>query len=135
VRHHRRARLTLACEMCNRAKGAQDIAVFLKKKPEVLKRLLVQAKAPLKDAAAVNATRWALYQRLRDIGLPVECGSGGLTKFNRSARNLPKTHWLDAAGVGKSTPETVRVSSIIPLLITANGCRQICLMDGTGFPR
>src|SRR5437868_1269110 len=67
VRHHRRARLTLACEMCNRAKGARDIAVFLKKKPEVLKRLLVQAKAPLKDAAAVNATRWALYQRLRDI--------------------------------------------------------------------
>ncbi len=129
--------LTLACEKCNRAKGAQDVAVFLKKKPDVLKRLLAQAKAPLKDAAAVNSTRWALYQRLKDIGLPVECGSGGLTKFNRSTRHFPKTHWLDAACVGKSTPETVQVKGIIPLLITANGhgCRQMCLMDGTGFPR
>src|SRR5258707_15881040 len=38
--------LTLACETCNRAKGTQEIAVFLKKKPEVLKRILAQAKAP-----------------------------------------------------------------------------------------
>jgi 5-methylcytosine-specific restriction endonuclease McrA len=129
--------LTLACERCNRAKGTQDIAVFLKKKPAVLKRILAQAKAPLKDAAAVNATRWALYDRVKDIGLPVECGSGGLTKFNRQTRHFPKTHWLDAACVGKSTPETVRVKGIIPLLITATGqgCRQMCLMDGQGFPR
>ncbi len=129
--------LTLACEQCNLAKGTQDIAVFLRKKPEVLGRILAQAKAPLKDAAAVNATRWALYERVKDIGLPVECGSGGLTKFNRSTRNFPKTHWLDAACVGKSTPETLQVKGIIPLLITANGhgCRQMCLMDGTGFPR
>lgn len=129
--------LTLACEKCNRAKGSQDIVVFLKKKPEVLTRLLAQAQAPLKDAAAVNATRWALYRRLKDIGLPVECGSGGLTKFNRSTRNFPKTHWLDAACVGKSTPQILQVKGIVPLLITANGhgCRQMCLMDGTGFPR
>ncbi len=129
--------LTLACEKCNLAKGTQDIAVFLKKKPDVLKCILAQAKAPLKDAAAVNATRWALYARLKDIGLPVECGSGGLTKFNRSTRNLPKMHWLDAACVGKSTPETLQVKGIIPLLITANGhgCRQMCLMDEAGFPR
>ena len=81
--------------------------------------------------------KWALYERLKDIGLPVECGSGGLTKFNRSARHFPKTHWLDAACVGKSTPETVRVKGIIPLLITAtgHGCRQMCLMDGSGLPR
>ncbi len=129
--------LTLACEKCNRAKGTQDIAVFLKKKPEVLKRILAQAKAPRKDAAAVNTTRWALYERLQDLGLPVECGSGGLTKFNRSIRNFPKAHWLDAACVGKSTPETVQVKGIVPLRITANGhgCRQMCLMDEAGFPR
>ncbi len=129
--------LTLACEKCNLAKGTRDIAVFLKKKPSVLKRILALAKSPLKDAAAVNSTRWALYKRLRDLGLPVECGSGGLTKFNRSSRNLPKTHWLDAACVGKSTPGTLQVKGVVPLLITANGrgCRQMCLMDGTGFPR
>jgi len=129
--------LTLACEQCNRAKGTQDIARFLQEKTDVLKRILAQAKAPLKDVAAVNATRWALYQRLQDIGLPVECGSGGLTKFNRQTRHFPKTHWLDAACVGKSTPLALKVEGIIPLLITAtgHGCRQMCLMDGTGFPR
>jgi 5-methylcytosine-specific restriction endonuclease McrA len=53
--------LTLACEKCNLGKGAQDIAVFLKKKPDLLKRILAQAKAPLKDAAAVNSTRWLRF--------------------------------------------------------------------------
>jgi 5-methylcytosine-specific restriction endonuclease McrA len=129
--------LALACEQCNRAKGTQDIAEFLKKQPHVLRRVLAQAKAPLKDAAAVNATRWVLYVRLKALGLPVECGSGGLTKFNRSTRNFPKTHWLDAACVGESTPETLKVKGIIPLLIAArgHGCRKMCLMDGAGFPR
>jgi 5-methylcytosine-specific restriction endonuclease McrA len=129
--------LTLACEQCNRAKDTQDIAVFLKKKPAVLKRILAQVKTPLKDAAAVNSTRWALYKRLKDIGLPVECGSGGMTKFNRQTRHFPKTHWLDAACVGESTPETLVVKGVTPLLITANGHgrRQACSMDGAGFPR
>jgi 5-methylcytosine-specific restriction endonuclease McrA len=129
--------LTLACERCNRAKGTLDISGFLKKKPTILEHILSQAKAPLKDAAAVNATRWALYERVKDIGLPVECGSGGLTKFNRNARNFTKTHWLDAACVGKSTPEILVVKGVTPLLITAtgHGCRQMCLMDASGFPR
>src|SRR5450432_3640144 len=39
--------LTLACEKCNTAKGTQVIEVFLKKKPEVLKHILLQAKASL----------------------------------------------------------------------------------------
>jgi hypothetical protein len=127
----------LACERCNQSKGTQDLAVFLAKKPGRLKKILAQAQAPLKDAAAVNATRWALYHRLLGLGLPVECGSGGLTKFNRSKRALPKTHWCDAACVGKSTPERLRVKGVVPLLIKANGrgCRQMCLMDQHGFPR
>ncbi len=53
--------LTLACEKCNIAKGTQDIAVFLAKKPDVLKRILAQARSPLKEAAAVNATRWLRF--------------------------------------------------------------------------
>lgn len=68
--------LCLACEPCNRAKGTLDIRVFLAKKLDLLGRILAQAKAPLKDATAVNATRWALYERLKAIGLPIECGSG-----------------------------------------------------------
>ncbi len=129
--------LCLACEKCNLAKGTQDIALFLSSKPELLKRILAQAQAPLKDAAAVNATRWALFAQLKATGLPVECGSGGLTKFNRTMRDLPKDHWIDAACVGKSTPERLSLGDVVPLLITAegHGRRQMCLMDIFGFPR
>jgi 5-methylcytosine-specific restriction endonuclease McrA len=129
--------LALACEKCNRAKGTQDIAVFLKKKPEVLKCILATAKAPLKDAAAVNATRWQLFACLKASGLPVECSSGGVTKFNRITRMLEKAHWLDAACVGKSTPVVLDTRGIVPLLIKATGHpnRQMCSMDRYGFPR
>src|SRR5579885_14 len=129
--------LTLACEPCNRKKGKQDIKVFLKNKPDILKRILAQAKSSLKDAAAVNMTRWALYRRLQAIGMPIECGSGGRTKFNRTQRNLPKAHWIDAACVGASTPEVLITKDIKPLLIkaTGHGCRQMCTMNETGFPR
>ena len=129
--------LCLACEPCNKAKGTQDIQDFLAKKPEVLKRILAQAKTPLGDAAAVNSTRWALFERLKALGLPVECGSGGLTKFNRVTRTLEKAHWLDAACVGKSTPETLGIAGVKPLLIkaTGTGTRQMCRMDRYGFPR
>jgi len=71
------------------------------------------------------------------LGLPIECGSGGRTKYNRTVRELPKAHWVDAACVGESTPEHIKVRGIIPLSITAygHGCRQMCLMNKYGFPR
>lgn len=127
---------SLACEPCNLKKGKQDIKDFLKKKPDVLKRVLAQAKAPLKDAAAVNATRWALYERLKLLGLPIECGTGGRTKYNRVTRGLEKAHWLDAACVGKSTPEHFDEACVVPLLITANGhgTRAMCGTNKYGFP-
>jgi 5-methylcytosine-specific restriction endonuclease McrA len=129
--------LTLACEPCNIKKGDQDVQVFLANKSDVLKHILAQAKAPLKDAAAVNTTRWVLFERLQALRVPIECGSGGLTKFNRTIRGLPKAHWMDAACVGKSTPEQLHITDVVPLLITANGYgnRQMCLMDKRGFPR
>ncbi|HEY6409181.1 MAG TPA: RNA-guided endonuclease IscB, partial [Ktedonobacteraceae bacterium] len=129
--------LCLACEPCNLEKGTLDIQIFLAKKPDLLKRILATAKAPLKDAAAVNATRWKLYERLQALGLPIECGTGGRTKFNRVTRGLEKTHWHDAACVGASTPETLQIQGIMPLHIKAygHGCRQMCLMDKFGFPR
>ncbi|MBO0792992.1 MAG: HNH endonuclease, partial [Ktedonobacteraceae bacterium] len=76
---HRVSNLCLACDACNKAKGTQDIRVFLAKQPDLLERILAQARAPLKDASAVNTTRSALYERLKALGLPIECGSGGLT--------------------------------------------------------
>ena len=129
--------LALACHQCNQAKGNRDIREFLSGKPSVLDRILKQAKAPLTDAAAVNATRWKLYQQLKETGLPVEVGTGGQTKFNRTRLGLPKTHWLDAACVGKSTPDRLDVAVEKPLLVAAkgHGVRQRCRPDRYGFPR
>jgi 5-methylcytosine-specific restriction endonuclease McrA len=129
--------LTLACRGCNQRKGNQDIQTFLRKEPERLARLLCQLKTRLRDAAAVNATRWALYERLSALGLSMEGGSGGLTKYNRVKRGLPKTHWCDAACVGSSTPLSLVVKGVVPLQIQASGhgSRQMCSMDRYGFPR
>lgn len=133
---NRVSNLCLSCHNCNQAKGNKSVEEFLKKKPEVLKRVLAQAKAPLKDAAAVNATRWELHRRLESTSLPVEAGSGGLTKFNRKVRGIEKTHWTDAACVGVSTPKKLLIQGIKPLLISAkgHGTRQRCRPDKYGFP-
>ncbi|SKB13227.1 HNH endonuclease [Planktothrix sp. PCC 11201] len=131
---NRVSNLCLACEKCNIKKGTKNIEQFLAKKPDVLKRILSQAKRPLQDATAVNSTRWTLFNRLKETGLPVSTGSGGLTKFNRTRLNLPKTHWLDAACVGQV--ESLEVLTRKPLLIkaTGHGTRQMCRTDKFGFP-
>src|SRR5215510_15854034 len=123
--------LTLACEGCNQEKGTRTAAEF------GFPELEQQGKAPLKDAAALNATRWALWERLNGFGLPVETGSGGLTKYNRTRRELAKAHWIDAACVGKSTPAQVIIAGVTPLKIKATGhnSRQMCRLDKYGFPR
>lgn len=131
---NRISNLCLSCEKCNLKKGTQDIKEFLAKKPDVLKRILSQSKRPLKDATAVNSTRWALFNRLKEMGLPVSTGSGGLTQFNRTRLNLPQTHWIDAACVGRI--KTLKILTRKPLLIqaTGHGSRQMCRTDKYGFP-
>jgi 5-methylcytosine-specific restriction endonuclease McrA len=131
---NRISNLCLACDSCNKKKDTQEIEQFLAKKPDVLKRIQAQRKRPLKDAAAVNSTRWALLNRLKKTELPVTTGSGGQTKFNRTRLQLPKCHWLDAACVGKV--EELKVLTSQPLLIkaTGHGTRQMCGTDKFGFP-
>ena len=134
---NRVSNLTLACEPCNTKKGTQDLQDFLQHKPDVLTRILAHAKAPLRDASAVNSTRWALYERLQATGLPVECGTGGMTKFHRMSQGLDKAHWIDAACLGASTPDALFIDRVKPVLIkaTGHGTRQMCLMDKYGFAR
>lgn len=126
--------LCLACESCNQKKGTLDIEIFLAKKPEILKRILSQAKRPLKDAAAVNSTRWALFNALKATNLPVTTGTGGQTKFNRTRLGLEKRHYLDAACVGEVS--SLEVLTDRPLLIKCQGygTRQACRTDKFGFP-
>ena len=128
---NRVSNLALACHDCNNKKGTQTAAEF--GHPTVQ----AQAKRPLKDAAAVNATRWALYEQLAAIGLPLSAGTGGRTKYNRTNQQYPKAHWIDAACAGV-TGEHVHISAVIvPLRIRAmgRGSRQMCSVDKYGFPR
>ena len=134
---NRVSNLTLSCRDCNVKKTNSPVGEFLADKPEVLDKLKKQAKAPLKDAAAVNSTRYSLLERLKATGLPVETASGAFTKHNRSERQIPKTHWLDAACVGTSTPEVLHWQHVRPLAIKAigHGKRQVVGNDKYGFPK
>lgn len=121
-------------EKCNQKKGTQAIQQFLAKKPDILKCILSQAKRPLKDATAVNSTRWALLSRLKETGISVLTGSGGLTKFNRTRFKLPKTHWLDAACVGQAASLEILTNQPLLIKATGHGTRQMCRTDKFGFP-
>jgi len=122
--------LAISCGPCNQEKGSCTAEEF--GHPEVQ----AQARKPLKDAAVLNATRWVLFRRLQAIGLPLEIGTGGRTKYNRTQLGLPKAHWTDAVCVGE-LGEQVRVPpGLVPLQIraTGHGRRQRCGTDKYGFP-
>ncbi|MER6177374.1 RNA-guided endonuclease IscB [Streptosporangium sp. NPDC001681] len=127
--------LTLACIGCNQAKNATPIEEFLKGRPSLLARILRQAKAPLRDAAAVNATRWALWRALEATGLPVHTASGGRTKWNRSRTGAPKSHTLDALHVGELESVTAWPSTVLVVTATGRGSYARTTPDRYGFPR
>lgn len=127
--------LTLACAPCNLKKAAQDIALFLAKDPKRLAKIQAQAKRPLRDAAAVNATRWKLLNALKATGLTVRTGSGGLTKFNRSKLGIPKTHALDAVCVGEVGQVEGWKKPTLEIKATGRGSYQRTRLNRFGFPR
>lgn len=123
------ANLALCCHDCNAAKGNQTAVEF--GHPEVEER----AKRPLKDAAAVNATRFKLVEALRVFGLPIGTWTGGRTRWNRARFAVEKTHALDALCVGDLAG--VRPGRLKTLAITATGRGEHCCTNWTreGFPR
>jgi len=131
---NRVSNLTLACQSCNQQKGAQPVEAFLAKKPERSAKIKAQAKRPLKDAAAVNATRWALFNSLKGTGLPVEVASGGRTKFNRSRLGIPKTHALDAACVGDVDYVQNWEVPTLSIKVMGRGSYQRTRLNKFGFP-
>ena len=132
---NRVSNLTLACGPCNSKKAARDIKDFLAKDSVRLKRILAQAKAPLRDAAAVNSTRWALFNALKATGLAVETGTGGQTKWNRSRLGIVKTHALDAACVGTVYDVQGVNAPALRVTCTGRGSRCKTRLDQYGFPR
>jgi hypothetical protein len=103
--------------------------------PRFLNRILKNLQTPLKDAAAVNTTRWSLFEALKSLTLPLEVGSGGLTKWNRIRFQIPKTHALDAACVGKREDVQNWNCPILSIRCTGRGSYQRTRLTKYGFPR
>src|SRR5215471_16898481 len=95
---NRASNLVCACRKHNEEKGNLSLEEYSKLRGVDFSPIKAQAKKPLKA-----------------LDLPIETGSGGLTKFNRTRRDLPKAHWIDAACVGRETPEKLGLVNVHPL--------------------
>ncbi len=127
---NRASNLTLACGPCNLDKGNRTSTEY--GFPKIQK----QAKQPLRDAAAVNSTRHAIWNMLKGFDLPVNFWSGARSKKDRIGQGYDKAHWIDAACVG-DTGSNIHIPATKPLQAKAmgHGSRLFCRMGGFGFPR
>jgi 5-methylcytosine-specific restriction endonuclease McrA len=132
---NRVSNLTLACRSCNQRKANRDVVEFLAKDPKRLARIEAKRKAPLRDAAAVNSTRWALFHRLKATSLPVEVGTGGRTKWNRHRLSIPKAHALDAACVGEVRFVANWQIPVLKIQCAGRDSYQRTRLTKHGFPR
>jgi 5-methylcytosine-specific restriction endonuclease McrA len=140
--------LAIACHTCNKEKDNLLPDEWLKQlskskskiNQERFKRFSKIAKGikpSMRDAASMNTIRKELVKQLSGLGLPIELGSGGLTKYNRTNQHYTKEHWIDAACIGDSGETVIISSKIMPLNIKAmgHGSRQMCRVNKYGFPR
>ena len=138
--------LSLACRTCNQAKDnllpkewlqhlKASKSLINKKRYELFSKVVKGLKPTLRDSSAVNSIRKEIVRQFSHY--PLELGSGGLTKYNRTQQGYAKDHWIDAACVGVSGGDIVIPTSLIPLRIKAQGrgSRQMCRVDKYGFPR
>jgi 5-methylcytosine-specific restriction endonuclease McrA len=128
---NRISNLAIACRTCNQKKGNRTAQEF------GYPKIQAKAKLSLKDAAMMNATRWALYERLKATGLSIECGTGARTKMQRISHKLTKTHYYDAVCVGASTPANIFIDQEYAVVWSAKGrgSRKMCNTDKYGFPK
>jgi 5-methylcytosine-specific restriction endonuclease McrA len=126
--------LVPSCIRCNQAKGSMDVRSFVKDAAR-LSKILAQTKKSLSGAAAVNATRFALHATLVATGLPVETGTGGRTKWNRSRFGLPKSHALDASCVGQIDSLSGPGAAPLSIKCMGRGSHQRTRLTAHGFPR
>jgi hypothetical protein len=83
---------------CNQSKGDRTAAEF--GHPEVQERV----RRPLRAAAHTQAGKTATLTGLANIA-PVEVTCGFVTKLDRQAMGLPKTHYYDAVAIaGRGEP-------------------------------
>ena len=114
---NRVSNLAIACIPCNTKKGARSIEAFLAKDPARLARGRCRVHQP-------EATM-----------LPVEIGSGGLTKSNRTRLQIPKSHALDAACVGQVNAIHAWSRPTLQIKCTGRGSYQRTRLTQYGFAR
>jgi len=144
---NRVANLVIACWTCNNDKGSlhpanwQSVCAGKKdalnqRRAQQMGKVLAGYRPTLKDAAAVNATRYAVGRAIKNLLANTQFWSGGRTKKNRSAQNYPKDHWIDAACVGPQGGQVfLECQSLLVVTAQGHGSRQMCRMDRYGFPR
>ena len=146
---NRVSNLTLSCHHSNTEKNRQSLADFFAASTGLRRRLKAnghtadarldrvqrQLKQPLRDASAVNATRWALLSALKTTDLPVAVASGGRTKYNRQRLGIPKTHALDAACVGAFDMLHDWAVPTLTIKAMGRGSYQRTRLTKHGFPR
>lgn len=140
--------LALACRTCNKDKDnylphewlnklSQSKTKINQVRLENFTKISQGIKPSMRDAAVMNSLRYKVVDTLQLFNLPIELGSGGLTKYNRTLQQFPKDHWIDAACVGQSGVSIIIPTTLIPINIKAlgRGSRQMCRVDRFGFPR
>lgn len=125
----RATNLVLTCHACNNRKGNRTAAEF--GFPNAQK----QAKTPLRDASAVNATRSALCNALTSLGLPLKTWSAGRTRWNRARFGVEKTHAYDAACVGDMAGVVRGNCTTLSIKANGRGSYARTNVDASGFPR
>ena len=93
--------LTLSCHDCNEKKGTLTAEEFIRqtlptKKAVAKLKQLPNEKQLFKYMAYMNATRWTLYDAIKERYPNVKMTYGYITKYNRIHAGLPKTHHIDA---------------------------------------
>ena len=93
--------LTLSCHDCNQKKDTLTAEEFIKqtlsaKKAAIKLKQLPNEKRLFKYMAHMNATRWALYNTIKEKYSVVKMTYGYITKYERIQAGLPKTHHIDA---------------------------------------
>lgn len=93
--------LTLSCHDCNQKKGTLTAEEFIKKTLSARKAAVKLSQLPnekrlFKYMAHMNATRWTLYNTIKDRYENVQTTYGYITKHDRLQAHLPKAHHIDA---------------------------------------
>jgi RRXRR protein/HNH endonuclease len=123
--------LTLACGPCNLKKGSRTAAEF------GFPHLHQSIRTAAHQQRSQDKVRPALLRALQPLGLPIEIGTSGQTRYHRVrlGLGLHRIPWLDALCVGASTPEHLDLRGISPLYMRAvgHGSRQMVRNRNTRY--